>query len=553
VRLRKAVPYSICQSRLHVAIDCAVRGRKSEMTIVSSRIPRLVCGFALAVLIAGGGFITAFARQQPATAERFAAASPLERADLSVPIGIDDYYVTSNLTLSVPAPGVSANDQLPGSGPWATMLVSGPDHGTSVTMNTDGSFRYFSGGYFGLAEFIYHYENIDTGQTTDAVHVRIRIGENALPIAENDFYTLPANAPFEIAAETGALSNDSDPNGDPLVAKLNDSPPPFPAFSFNFDGSISGQTPAVADDTTYTFLYLASDSPGSEAQALISITVLAVEPPTATATNTQTSFPTSTPTNIVTSSPTNTPTMTRTASPTGPTTTATPSPTRKPSTTPTKTPTTTPTNTPVAPAAAITISPRRTTVNNWIQFKLVGYPRNASVQITWRRPSGSVFTVTTVQTDGIGAVSGQFKVPATPGGPGQQIIFASGNVSKSVAFEVAPRIKVLTNPAVRGAQVNVSLRGYAKNETVRIRWRQGDRWITLATVVTSNTGSTNAYVNVPTWAPNGFNSVRGDGTVFRQQTNMVYVQGGPYTPATFRTSVSSRVVEDMSPLLSIWH
>jgi hypothetical protein len=502
------------------------------MTIVNSKIPRLVCGFTLAVLIAGSGFITAFARQQPANAERFSAASTLAQADLSVPIGVDDYYVTSNLSLSVPPPGVSANDQLPGSGRWATMLVSGPDHGTSVTMNNDGDFRYFSGGYLGLAEFTYHYENLDTGQTTDEVHVRIRIGENALPIAENDFYTLPANAPFEIAAQIGALSNDSDPDGDPLVATLNDPPPPFSAFAFNIDGSMSGQTPAVAADTTYAFLYLASDSPGSEAQALVSITVLAAEPPTATATSTQTSIPTNTPTSTATTSPTktptNTPTMTRTVSPTS---TSASTATRTPTTTPTKTPT----DTPVALAPAVTISPRRTTVNNWIHFQVAGYPRNASVHITWRRTSGSVFTVTTVRTDGIGAVSGQFKVPATPGGPGQQITFASGTVSKTITFEVAPRIKVLNNPAVRGEQVNISLRGYAKNETVRIRWQQGDRWITLATVVTSNTGSANAYVTVPTWAPNGFNSVRGDGTVFRQQTNVVYVQGGPFTPATFLT------------------
>jgi hypothetical protein len=126
-------------------------------------------------------------------------------------------------------------------------------------------------------------------------------------------------------------------------------------------------------------------------------------------------------------------------------------------------------------------------------------------------------------------VSGQFRVPATPGGPNQHITFVSGNVSKTVSFEVAPRIKILDSPAVRGHFVNVSLRGYARGETVRIRWRQGERWITLATIITSNTGSANTSVQVPGWAPNGFNSVRGDGTVFRQQTNAVYVQGGPHT------------------------
>jgi hypothetical protein len=148
------------------------------------------------------------------------------------------------------------------------------------------------------------------------------------------------------------------------------------------------------------------------------------------------------------------------------------------------------------------------------------------VTITWRRLSGGVLVIVTVQTDGAGAASGQFRVPATPGGPNQQITFASGYISKSVGFEVAPRIKVLDSPAVRGQLVNVSLRGYARGETVRIRWKQGDRWITLATVVTSNTGSANVSVRVPTWAPLGPNSVRGDGAVFRQQTNAVFIHSG---------------------------
>jgi hypothetical protein len=162
------------------------------------------------------------------------------------------------------------------------------------------------------------------------------------------------------------------------------------------------------------------------------------------------------------------------------------------------------------------------------------------VTIAWRRLSGNVLPIGTVQTDGAGAASGQFRVPATPGGPNQQITFVSGNVSKTVTFEVAPRIKILDSLAVRGQFVNVSLRGYAKSETVRIRWQQGARWITLATVLTSNTGSANVSVQVPTWAPNGFNSVRGDGTVFRQQTNTVYVQGGPYTPAALSHQIFAR-------------
>jgi len=71
--------------------------------------------------------------------------------------------------------------------------------------------------------------------------------------------------------------------------------------------------------------------------------------------------------------------------------------------------------------------------------------------------------------------------------------------------------------------VNVSLRGYGKKEVVRIRWKVNGSWVTVATVTTSNTGSANVTVQVPANANVGQNSVRGDGTIFRQQTNAVTV------------------------------
>jgi hypothetical protein len=48
-------------------------------------------------------------------------------------------------------------------------------------------------------------------------------------------------------------------------------------------------------------------------------------------------------------------------------------------------------------------------------------------------------------------------------------------------------------------------------------------WVTVATITTSNTGSANVIVTVPANATLGQNSVRGDGAVFRQQTNAVTV------------------------------
>jgi hypothetical protein len=48
-------------------------------------------------------------------------------------------------------------------------------------------------------------------------------------------------------------------------------------------------------------------------------------------------------------------------------------------------------------------------------------------------------------------------------------------------------------------------------------------WVRVATDTTSNTGGALVSVIVPAGAPLGQNSVRGDGTLFRQQTNAVTV------------------------------
>ena len=177
----------------------------------------------------------------------------------------------------------------------------------------------------------------------------------------------------------------------------------------------------------------------------------------------------------------------------------------------------------------VSISPTRTTVNNWITYNVEPFPPNTSGEVIWRRLSGSLITVDTFTTDDAGVASGRFRVPATPGGPNQLISFIAGDTTRTALFEVAPRIKVLTDPAVRGQQVNVSLRGYDKKEQVRIRWRHPDgHWVELAQITTSNTGSSNTWVTVPFWAADGSNSVRGDGTEFRQQTNVVNVSGGPF-------------------------
>lgn len=208
----------------------------------------------------------------------------------------------------------------------------------------------------------------------------------------------------------------------------------------------------------------------------------------------------------------------------------TPTPTRTPlpSATPTKTPTqVVPTATTPPGVPAVSLSRIRTTVNTPVQFTISGFAPNADVTIKWKRLTGTVFDLLTVRTNGTGSASGEFRVPATPGGAGQEVRFVQGAVTKVVSFEVVARIKVSPDPAQRGQLLDISLRGYARGETVRIRWLRDGRFVEIGSVVTSNTGSANLRIPAPGFAADGEHSVRGDGTVFRQQTNTVTIAGGP--------------------------
>jgi hypothetical protein len=196
---------------------------------------------------------------------------------------------------------------------------------------------------------------------------------------------------------------------------------------------------------------------------------------------------------------------------------------------------------------SVSITPIRTTVNNWITYNIRNYPANSSVQITWRRLTGSTIDIDTVQTDANGAATGQFRVPATPGGAGQQIIFSSGAVTKTVLFEVAPRVKVSPTPAGRGQTIDISLRGFARKESIRIRWRKtgSSTWIVLATGTTSNTGSANIRIPVPSYAADGTWQLRAETASFNQQTNVVEILGG------VRVQTAEEIVVTPEPTVAI--
>ena len=62
----------------------------------------------------------------------------LRQADLAVN---DQYHIDLNTTLTVPAPGVQANDLATNGQPFSSVVVTGPSDGT-LTLNSDGAFTY---------------------------------------------------------------------------------------------------------------------------------------------------------------------------------------------------------------------------------------------------------------------------------------------------------------------------------------------------------------------------------------------------------------------------
>ncbi|MFL5758601.1 MAG: Ig-like domain-containing protein [Thermomicrobiales bacterium] len=484
----------------------------------------VIPGIALVALLGAGILSPRSASVAPGSANqpqlRGAAIPALQAVVVDA---VDDNYTTPlNTNLSVDAPGLLANDTYPASNISLT-VTDDVDHGNITAFNDDGHFVYNpSNSYCGIDTFTY----------------RLRYDPPGPNNTVDDFATVtilvcpPTATPTDTPTNTATNTPTDTPTNTPTDTPTNTPVPPT-------DTPTDTPTNTPTDTPTDT----ATNTP----------TDTATNTPTDTATNTPTDTPvppTDTPTNTavpLTDTPTNTP-----VPPTDtPTNTATNTPTNTATNTPTRTPTATATatKTPV-PAPAVSIYPTRQTVNSKVTYNVVGFPHNTTVNIRWKRLSGTIIDIGTAHTNNVGAVTGSFKVPAVIGGPNQEVSFTSGAVKKTALINVPPRIKILTNPAHCGQLAEVSLRGYQKGETVRIRWQDGDGvgWVQIGTTVTSNTGSQNVFMTVPNFAHNGLNSVRGDGPQSRAQTNIAYVQGCA-TSASITTGEASQPMRDLPPLL----
>ena len=178
--------------------------------------------------------------------------------------------VTVSFTVSsqagTPAGGVKVT--VSGGSESCTGNLTGGSGGCSLTLTTAGS-RTLTATYQGNKDF--------AASSATADHtVNQPPPPDQPPDAANDQYQIDQNATLSVPA-TGVLSNDDDPDGDPLTAAIQ-SGPSHGAVTLRADGSFDyTPSPGFAGDDSFS--YIASDGSLSSAPATVTVTVNPVQSP----------------------------------------------------------------------------------------------------------------------------------------------------------------------------------------------------------------------------------------------------------------------------------
>ncbi len=198
----------------------------------------------------------------------------------TAPTANDDSYSNvphKNLTLTVKAPGVLANDTDPNGLTLTAVSFSKPSHGSlTPDSNGDGGFVYTPNhGYTGPDSFTY--QAGDGVAISNTATVNLTVVDDA-PTAVNDNYSVTEDGTLSVNAANGVLANDSDPNGDTLTA-VSFSTPAHGSLApdSNGDGGFV-YTPNSGYFGSDSFTYQASDGSLTSANATVSLTVNALAP-----------------------------------------------------------------------------------------------------------------------------------------------------------------------------------------------------------------------------------------------------------------------------------
>jgi VCBS repeat-containing protein len=195
------------------------------------------------------------------------------------PVALSDEVTTSsNTPVTI---DVLANDFDPDGDPLTVQDLTQPANGTAV-LNSDGTVTYIPDPSF-AGEDTFTYTICDPGNlcatATVTITVLAPVPENAPPVAADDAYTTDEDVPLSVAAASGTLLNDSDPDGDSLTVVAFDSiSAQGGTVTMGSDGSFS-YSPPVNFYGTDRFTYTISDGFGGTDTATVTITVNPVNDP----------------------------------------------------------------------------------------------------------------------------------------------------------------------------------------------------------------------------------------------------------------------------------
>ncbi len=182
----------------------------------------------------------------------------------------DDAYVLDEGALL--EENVVANDtKVQKNGTLTAELLTGPSNATSFSLNQDGSFSYAHDGGESRSDS-FTYKVLEGSHESLPATVTLSIeAVNDPPNADAESYSIDQGGELIVNAADGLLVGDSDPEGNPLLARLVNGTK-HGALSLNNDGSFS-YAHNGSENFTDSFSYEAFDGSTASTSAIVTISI----------------------------------------------------------------------------------------------------------------------------------------------------------------------------------------------------------------------------------------------------------------------------------------